>query len=159
MPGPPETSRPLRIFLDTSALFAGVWSETGGARMLLRLGEAGTLRLLASSQVLQEIETVVRRKAPDLLPLVAMLLDRCSFEIVIIKNPPHLDDCQKVTGHLADGRVIAEAWIAQADFFVTLDRQHFLDNSALELLVPFPIGTPGDCLTWLRQKFIFLSSP
>jgi hypothetical protein len=37
------------IFLDTSALFSGIWSETGGARMLLKLGEATAIKLSVSS--------------------------------------------------------------------------------------------------------------
>lgn len=54
-------------FLDTSALFAGIWSAEGGARMLLKLGETGAIRLLVSSHVLDEIERALRRKAPDTL--------------------------------------------------------------------------------------------
>ena len=65
-----------RLFLDTSALFAGIWSAEGGARMLLKLGEAGVVELLVSSQVLEEIEDVIRRKAAQLLGTLALLLDR-----------------------------------------------------------------------------------
>ena len=53
------------IFLDTSALFSGIWSATGGARMLLKLGEAQAIKLSVCSQVLTEIEGVLRRKAPQ----------------------------------------------------------------------------------------------
>ena len=53
-----------RLFLDTSVLFAGVWSAEGGARLLLKLGEAEVVILLVSSQVLNEIEGVIRRKTP-----------------------------------------------------------------------------------------------
>jgi len=42
------------VFLDTSALFAGIWSAEGGARLVLRLAEVGAIRLLVSSQVLDE---------------------------------------------------------------------------------------------------------
>ena len=34
----------LKVFLDTSALFAAVHSDTGGARLILKLGEAGLYR-------------------------------------------------------------------------------------------------------------------
>ena len=54
------------VFLDTSALFAGIWSATGGGRMILKLGEAGAIRLLVCPQVLDEIESALRRKAPDM---------------------------------------------------------------------------------------------
>lgn len=58
---PPRVS----VFLDTSALFAGIWSAEGGARMILKLGEAGAIRLLVSPQVLAEAESALRRKAPE----------------------------------------------------------------------------------------------
>ena len=47
----------ISVFLDTSALFAGIWSAKGGSRMILKLGEAGVIRLLVSPQVLDEIES------------------------------------------------------------------------------------------------------
>jgi hypothetical protein len=48
--------------------------------------------------------------------------------------------------------VLAAAIAAQVDYFVTLDRQHFLTNEPLRAALPFPIGTPGDCLAWHRQQ-------
>ena len=51
----------ISVFLDTSALFAGIWSSEGGARMILRLGETRAIRLLVSPQVLDEIEGALRR--------------------------------------------------------------------------------------------------
>ena len=71
-----------RLFLDTSALFAGIWSAQGGARMLLKLGEAGVVQLLVSAQVLEELETVIRRKAEGLLPNLALLLDRSQVQVL-----------------------------------------------------------------------------
>jgi predicted nucleic acid-binding protein len=59
-----------------------------------------------------------------------------------------------LTGHPGDGRVLADAWEAGADFFVTLDRQHFLDNEPLCSALPFTLGTPGDFLLWYRQNYI-----
>ena len=59
-----------------------------------------------------------------------------------------------LTGHPGDGRVLADAWEAGTDFFVTLDRQHFLDADRLRAALPFPLGTPGDFLPWYRHNFI-----
>ncbi len=42
-----------RVFIDTSVLFAAVLSATGGSRLILKLGEAGVLRLVVSRQVLR----------------------------------------------------------------------------------------------------------
>jgi predicted nucleic acid-binding protein len=140
-----------RLFLDTSALFAGIWSAEGGARMLLKLGEAGVVQLLVSAQVLEEIETVIRRKAESLLPGLALLLDRCQV-IVVPSAPLELQTpCRELLAHPGDARILADAWHNQADFLVTLDRAHFLNDPALAQEVPFPLGMPGDCLAWLRS--------
>jgi hypothetical protein len=71
--GPGE--RILRIFLDTSVIFAAVLSEIGRARKLFKLGEAGVLQHIVGSNVLRECEVVVRHKAPTTLPTLAYLLD------------------------------------------------------------------------------------
>jgi hypothetical protein len=48
--------------------------------------------------------------------------------------------------------VLAAAQSSGADYFVTLDRVHFLDNPALKSVVSFPIGRPGDFLAWYRDN-------
>jgi predicted nucleic acid-binding protein len=141
------------IFLDTSALFAGIWSPEGGGRMILKLGEVGAIRLLISAQVLDEIESTLRRKAPDLLGLLTLLLARSNVGIVPSPTPEALQKSQALTGHSGDAQVLAAAWVARVDYFVTLDRKHFLDNLALRDAVPFPVGTPGDFLAWYRKQF------
>jgi len=142
-----------RIFLDTSALFAGIWSATGGARLLLKLGEAGAIQLIASSQVLSEIEHVIRRKAPELLVMMALVLERTQIEITSQVNPEFLERCEVLLEHPGDRRVLAEAWTAGIDFFVTFDQEHFLSNSKLCNIVPFRIGSAGDCISWLGASF------
>jgi predicted nucleic acid-binding protein len=142
----------VNVFLDTSALFAGIWSAKGGGRMILKLGEAGAIRPLVSPQVLDEIESALRRKAPGMLGLLALLLDRSRVEVVSSPMPETVRDSQALTGHPGDAQVLAAAWAAGADYLVTLDRKHFLDNPALKDAVPFPVGTPGDFLAWYRAQ-------
>ena len=142
-----------RIFLDTSALFAGIWSATGGGRMLLKLGEAKAVKLLVSPDVLTEIENVLRRKAPLSLGGLALLLDRSHVHIVPVATPDLLKQSCALVQYQADAGVLAAAWAANVDYFVTLDRQHFLNNERLRSAVPFPMGTPGDCLAWYRAQF------
>lgn len=142
------------VFLDTSALFAGIWSAEGGGRMILKLGEAGALRLLVGPQVLAEIEGALRRKAPDLLGTMILLLDRSQVETVPSPAPETLSQSQALIDHPGDAQVLAAAWTAEADFFVTLDRKHFLENLDLQEAVPFPLGTPGDFLDWYRKQIL-----
>ena len=141
-----------RLFLDTSALFAGIWSAQGGARMLLKLGEAGVVELLVSSQVLEEIEDVICRKAAQLLPTLALLLDISQAKVEPSAPNELAERCRRLVSHPGDAQILSDAWHNQADFLVTLDRAHFLDVPALAGQVPFLIGTPGDCLRWIREN-------
>jgi predicted nucleic acid-binding protein len=142
----------ISVFLDTSALFAGIWSAEGGGRMILKLGEAGAIRLLVSPWVLDEIEGALRRKAPDMLGHLTLLLDRSGVEVASSPGPETVRDSQALAGYPGDAQVLAAAWSAGVDYFVTLDRKHFLDNLALRDNVPFPVGTPGDFLAWYRGQ-------
>ncbi|RLC75926.1 MAG: hypothetical protein DRI61_14160, partial [Chloroflexi bacterium] len=51
-----------KVFFDSSALFAGVFSATGGARLIMKLAEGKHLRLIVSQQVLAETERSLRAK-------------------------------------------------------------------------------------------------
>lgn len=119
--------------------------------MILKLGEASALQLLTSRDVLSELERVFRRKAPELLGELAILLDRSRLEI---GPSPQMRDVEKnlnLVGHPGDARIITVAQSMEADYFVTLDRKHFIDNTRLVNGVSFPIGTPGDMLAWYRR--------
>ncbi len=142
----------IRVFLDTSALFAGIWSSAGGGRMLLKLGEAGAIQLLVSPQVITEIEGVLRRKAPEMLGLMAIVLDQSDVEVVAAPPPEAMQEHLVSVGHLGDAQIWAAVGLVQPDYFVTLDRKHFLDNPALRSSVAFPVGTPGDFLIWYRAQ-------
>ena len=142
------------IFLDTSALFSGIWSATGGARMLLKLGEAQAIKLSVCSQVLTEIEGVLRRKAPQSLGTLALLLDRSQIHVISQVSAEQISYCQSIVVYKPDAIVLAAAWTAEIDYFVTLDNKHFLNNQELHKAAPFPLGTPGSCLAWYRSNLL-----
>jgi predicted nucleic acid-binding protein len=141
-----------RIILDTSAIFAGIWSPDSGGRMILKLGEAGALQLITSRDVISELERVFRRKAPDLLGELAILLDRSRLEIGPSPETRDVEKNLSLVSHHGDARIIAAAQSMEADYFVTLDRKHFIDNTRLVNSATFPIGTPGDFLAWYRRE-------
>jgi len=143
----------VKVFIDTSALFAGIWSAEGGSRLLLHLGENHSIQLLVSSQVLNEIEDVIRKKAPGTLARLALLLEHSG---VMVASPPSqvtLEKCQALVNYPGDALVIASAWESHVDYFVTLDRKHFLSNQDLSNILPFPVGTPGDVIAWLKARW------
>jgi predicted nucleic acid-binding protein len=142
------------VFLDTSALFAGVWSSSGGGRQVLRLGEVGAVNLAVSRQVLKELERALRKKAPKALGWLSLLLDRSGVQIVADPTTEAIQRWSELVGHPAAAAIVAAACSAQAHYLVTLDRQHFLDNAALHKAAPFRLGTPGDFLGWFRARLI-----
>ncbi|NOY98321.1 MAG: PIN domain-containing protein [Chloroflexi bacterium] len=139
------------IFLDTSVIIAALFSATGGARMLFRLGEAGVVTLVVGKIVLQETDDVLLRKAPELRALLAQLLDAAQVKIGDDPQEDHLDKAAALMAYAPDAQVLAEALQAAPDWFTSHDREHFLDNPDLAEL-PFQIGSPGDALAWIRTQ-------
>ena len=142
-----------RVFLDTSAVFAAVLSATGGARALLKLGESGVIGVWLGPMVLKEADAVFQRKAPDLLPRLATLLHQAQAQTGPAATAEQQAQTAALVDYAPDARIVAEALACQADFLVTHDQQHLLHNPRLDVL-PFRVGTPGECLAWLRQQLI-----
>jgi len=143
-----------KAFLDTSAIFAALWSSSGGSRLILQLGQAQAVHLLICDHVLQETQAVLRRKAPERQAALPVLIVHSHITIVLPGSPPHYEQSQAWVAYAADAVILAAAWTASADYLVTLDKQHFLNNAALQAAAPFPIGTPGDFLAWYRDRFL-----
>jgi predicted nucleic acid-binding protein len=141
-----------RIFLDTSVIFAAVLSETGGARKLFRLGEAGVLQLIVGSNVLRECEDVVRRKAPASLPKLAYLLELGMVEITTQSPDAFIDQATAIVVYKPDAYILAEAIGAKPDWFITHDKTHFLSVNP-DFNLAFRIGTPGDLIQSLEDEF------
>jgi predicted nucleic acid-binding protein len=126
--------------------------------MILKLGEAQVIRSSISTQVLREVENALRRKAPQSLGDLVLILDRSNLIVATQPSRELIEKCQELVNHPGDALVLAAAWGVEIDFFVTLDRKHFLDNQSMKTVIPFLIGTPGDFIDWLRNT-LFVSSP
>lgn len=141
-----------RVFLDTSVIIAAVLSETGGARKLFRLGEAGIIQLGVGSSVLRECEDVVRRKVPASLPTLAYLLELGRMQI----SRKSIDDLvgqeRGIVDNEPDAYVLAEAMSVEPNWFITHDKAHFLKANT-ETGLTFRIGTPGDLIQALEDEF------
>ena len=138
-----------KVFLDTSALFSAVHSETGGARLILKLGEAEAISLWVGPWVLREAEGVLNRKSPGSKGYFALLLDRSKVQVGREADETALHEAQAVIAYLPDAQVVAEALTAGVDYFVSFDRNHLVGNPKATTL-PFPIGTAGDFLKWYK---------
>jgi len=118
--------------------------------MVFRLGEIGYLQLMAGKQVLKECETVIRRKAPQTLPELALLLDTVNLVVTPEPSEESLKQAQSLVSYLPDALILAEAIQANPDWFLSHDHQHFLKIPTETL--SFRIGTPGDLLIWLKEQ-------
>lgn len=102
---------------------------------------------------MKEADEVFRRKAPDLLPLLAALLHRAQAQTGPAATAEELARTAEIVDYAPDARIAAEALACQADYLVTHDQEHLLRNPRLDVL-PCKVGTPGDCLAWLRQQLM-----
>ena len=144
--------RSRRIFLDTSVIFSAVLSDTGGARKLFRLGEAGVIQIIVGPNVLRECEEVLRRKVPASLPTLAYLLELGLVEIASHPADDFIEQAQAIVAYQPDAYVLAEAIGAEPDWFVTHDKEHFL-KIRQDTRLPFQVGTPGDLIQYLENEF------
>ncbi|HHY98531.1 MAG TPA: PIN domain-containing protein [Firmicutes bacterium] len=141
----------IRVFLDASILFAAVWSETGGARLILKLGEAGAIELWTGPWTLRETDAVLDRKSPKSKSYFALLLDRARIQVGPEASRGDMEKAESVVDYAPDARVLAEALTAGADYFVSFDRKHLIGNPRTGQL-PFRLGTAGDFIEWYRGQ-------
>jgi predicted nucleic acid-binding protein len=140
-----------RVFLDTSALLAGLGSSTGASNTILALAEAGLLALVVSEQVLVEAERNLREKLPQAVPEYERFLAACPLEEVAA---PSVEEVVSARGiiHLKDASILAAAKNARVDYLVTLNRKHFLDDPEVARKSGLRIGGPEAFLAWLREE-------
>ena len=75
----------INIFLDSSALIAGVISEKGAAHALLQLGETQDILLTISEFVVNETKRSIARKSPSDTDNVLKEIKKA--KIIIVPNP------------------------------------------------------------------------
>jgi predicted nucleic acid-binding protein len=142
----------INIFLDSSALIAGIISETGAAHVLLQLGETEDIVLIISEVVVNETNRSIARKSPENLDDVQEEVVRARIQIVA--DPP--DEEIQANLYLMDDPndvpILLAAIKAKVDYLATHDRKHFIDDPKVAEKSGLKIGTPGDVLAWIREN-------
>lgn len=139
------------IFLDSSALIAGIVSSQGAARVLLLLAEDEKIVLLVCEQVIAEVERNIARKMPRALPLVREMILRANVQILRDPTPEEVQSRIDWINHAADVPILVAAAAAKVEFLATLNKRHFLDDPNVMKRSGLRIGTPGDALAWVRD--------
>lgn len=144
-----ENSRKLRIFLDTSALIAGIVSSKGAAREVLRLAEAGMIDVVISKQVIVEADRNIASKLTHMLADYRKYMKTLSPELV---HDPSVKDIQKYSKLINkdDAPILTAAELSEADYLVTWDKKHFV-SASVKKGVTVKIVTPGEFLKEFRE--------
>ena len=147
---PRPRPRMLRVFVDTTVLFAAVYSSTGSARDLIRLATEEKVQLIVSQRVLIEMERNLQKKAPDQLPAYRLLLAAVVPEMA--DEPAEL--AQSIATYVVskDAPIVAAAVHAQVDYLVTYDRKHLLDRPEVAQQSGLAIVTPDVVVQAVRAE-------
>ena len=141
-----------QVFIDTSALIAGILSPTGAAHEVLRLCETHVVQAVMSRQVLVEADRNLADKLPAIMPEYRAFLKHLAPRIVA--DPPRTAvELAKELIHHNDAPILAAALLANVDYLVTWNTRHF-QKKAVRDAAPFPIVTPGEFLETFRQAIL-----
>lgn len=139
-----------RVFLDTSALIAGIVSKTGAAREVMRLCEAGVVEVFISRQVLVEADRNITEKLPALVSDYRHLMRQMTP--VLLDDPSRKEAAQaERLIHSKDAPILAAAIKGQVDCLITWNTRHFHQSSVIKA-VRFKIMTPGEFLEEFRRS-------
>ena len=119
--------RPWLVFLDTSALLAGLISSKGAAREILSGGEIKLFEILVSSQVLLEADRNIENKFPHLLNEYRAHMRACEPTLVDDPTPTQVKVAVPFVG-ADDAPILAAALNAEAEFLVTWNTRDFMTS-------------------------------
>lgn len=142
-----------RVFLDTSALIAGIVSETGAAREVLRLCEAGVVEVCVSKQVLIEADRTFSEKLPCLVSDYRNMMRRMAPILLDDPSRKEVLRAERVI-HSKDAPILAAAINGEVDFLITWNTRHFHQSSVVKS-VRFRIATPGEFLEEFRRSLSY----
>ncbi len=138
-----------KVFLDSSALIAGIASSKGAAREVLRLAEIGLIEILISRQVVVESDRNIAAKLPECLNDFRNYLE--TLVPVLVADPSRRDILRfssLIKPH--DAPILAAAVAVEADYLITWDQKHFMTTGPRALDRP-KVMNPGEFLHEFRR--------
>ena len=138
-----------RVFFDTSVYIAALLSPQGAAGELVRLAEAGVIRMIVSKEVITESDRVLSAKFPELVQESRKLWKQLGPEM---SPDPAASQLKPFLGRLdkGDALILCAAHLAKPSVFVTWNTRDFMAPGVASL-VDFPIVIPADCLVLFRK--------
>jgi len=138
-----------KVFLDTSALIAGVASVRGAARAVLQLAEIGLIEVIVSRQVIVEADRNIEEKLPEMLDGYREFIELLAPVFI---DDPRQNDVERFSKMInyADAPIFASAVNSGADFLITWDK-HFIGKK-FTIRSNLKIVTPGEFLKYFRES-------
>lgn len=130
-----------KAFLDTSVLFAAIYSPRGAARDLLKLAILEAVTLYVSGLVFEETERNIQKKAPEKLATYHALMQAVPFVVVPDPSKEAVLAAYAYTV-LKDAPIVAAATEAGVDYLATYDRKDLLDGPEVAEQSGLRIVTP-----------------
>ena len=139
----------LKIFLDTSALIAGIASSKGAARAVLQLAEVSLIEVIVSKQVIVEADRNIEEKISEMLNEYREFIKILS---PILVDDPSQKECEKFLKVINpdDAPILASAVNSRADYLITWDKKHFMSKD-VRAYSDIKIVTPGEFLNHFRK--------
>src|SRR3989338_1886569 len=138
-----------RIFFDTSVYIAALLSPGGAAGELVRLAEAGVIRMVVSKEVIVEADRVLAGKFPELIQDSRGLWKHLNPEMApdptASQIKPFLEKLSK-----GDASILCVAHLARVSVFVTWNTRDFMAHG-VDSLVDCLVVVPADCLILFRK--------
>lgn len=138
-----------RVFLDSNVIFSGLYSPEGAPGIILEHFVKGSIRVVVSQQVLEEVVRTVRAKLPDALPTLKRLLVSMPPEVMADPGREEIERWMEKLP-LGDAAILAAAIGAQPDYFITGDK-HFTQSPAIGEEAGLRIVTPAHFLELLER--------
>ena len=119
----PRKEKPPEVLIDTNVLISGLVFGSGNEHEVLRLAEAGMIRLVVPEYVLAEARRVLARRFPGFQGLLDVYLSRAGFrEVPREATQEHLGDAAGKVRDPKDTAVLASVLAAKPRYFVTGDK-------------------------------------
>lgn len=139
----------IKVFLDTSALIAGIASSRGAARAVLQLAEIGLIEVFVSRQVIVEADRNIEEKLPEILNEYRGFIELLAPVLIEDPSPKAVRRFLTVI-HPNDAPILASAVNSGVDFLITWDRKHFIGKN-IRIHSNLKIVTPGEFLKYFRE--------
>jgi putative PIN family toxin of toxin-antitoxin system len=135
--------------LDSNVIFSGLYSSQGPPGIILEHFIKGSISLVVSRQVLEEVIRTIKEKLPEALPALRRLLVSIPPEVRADPEPEEIKRWSKKIPAV-DAAILAAVVAAQPDYFVTGDN-HFIASPDIAEETGLHIVTPVQFLKFLER--------